>query len=129
MGASTYVMRSAAAGVMSLVWLGAMFTPAAADGVVDVVPYQVVPNPVPYPGGFQSHVAFDDDLLLVSTNTSAGFPGSGAAIVYQNGPSGWQPAATFQPAGRVPSDLFGERVDIDGDVAVVGAPGENNNGG
>lgn len=50
----------------------------------------------------------------------------GSAYVFANGGSGWAQAQKLRASDATRGDAFGYTVAVDGDVAVVGAPGSNN---
>ena len=80
------------------------------------------------PDGFGRSMDADGELIII------GAPGldagSGAALIYRNEqPGGWGPPARLVPATRSEDTRFGTAVAIDGDVALVSAPGENDGAG
>ena len=80
------------------------------------------------PDGFGAALAADGDLVLV------GAPGlddgTGAALLYRRDAGGeWREVARLAPEGAGGDAGFGRAVALDGDVAVVGAPGEGEGAG
>ena len=62
-------------------------------------------------------VALDDDAAVL------GAPGSNEAFVFVRGGGGWTKGPTFRPSeARVPDPFYGQILDLDAGVAVVGAP-------
>ncbi len=55
-------------------------------------------------------------------------PGSGAAYIFRNSGTTWSQEAKIQPGDPVAEHGFGSTVGISGDVAVVGAPGDDGDG-
>ena len=74
---------------------------------------------------FGATVAADLDTFAVAAPAQHNPSGSpiGAVYVYTVGPSSLTLEAVLQPSGLIPSDLFGQDVDIVGDTIAVGAPG------
>jgi hypothetical protein len=76
--------------------------------------------------GFGERLAIDGDHLVVGAYQAdrGANADEGAAYIYEND-GGWQHAVTLSRSGTAgASHRFGFSVAIDGDVAVVGAPGE-----
>ena len=76
-------------------------------------------------GGYLGHsVSISGDTAIVGgfSDENNGVY-SRSAYVFQNGPSGWTQVAKLLPEDDAPSDLFGKSVAIDGNTAVIGAPG------
>lgn len=76
--------------------------------------------------GFGKSVALSGDTALV------GAPGKdfadtddGSAYVFTCSGSSWSEQAQLTAADHAPSDLFGSKVALSGDTALVGAPGDN----
>lgn len=68
-------------------------------------------------------VAIDGVRVLAGAHAAQGIvPDSGTATIFESGPSGWVSTATLMASDGMPYDGFGLAVDLDGDVAVVGAP-------
>lgn len=79
---------------------------------------------------FGTALSLRGDLLVVGApgDTDAGGPGAGAAYVIQLGTSTSTNSTTkvgTLPPNRGPGDQFGASVSQDGNVILVGAPGEN----
>ena len=77
---------------------------------------------------FGYSVAISGDLAIVGArldwdNGSA----SGASYVF-DGSAGWSQVARLSPADAAANDQFGTSVAISGDVAIVGAPGDRDDG-
>jgi len=74
---------------------------------------------------FGNIVAADEDTFIVSAPAQHNSVASpiGAVYVYTVGSSTISLQAVLQPSTIIPSDLFGQDVDIVGDTIVVGAPG------
>lgn len=74
---------------------------------------------------FGKVVAAHKDTFVVSAPAkhNTGASPIGAVYVYTVGPSTISLQTVLQPSGLIPSDLFGQDVDIVGDTIVVGAPG------
>lgn len=70
-------------------------------------------------------VAADGDTFVVAAPAQHNSGGSpvGAVYVYTVGVSTVSLQAILQPSGMIPTDLFGQDVDMIGDTIVVGAPG------
>ena len=52
-----------------------------------------------------------------------GAPASNEAVVFERGPDGWESIARLSPTqARVPDPFFGQFLDLDGDLAALGAP-------
>lgn len=75
--------------------------------------------------GFGRAVAVSGTTILVGANgADARGPDSGAAYVFERNPSGeWVEVQKLVGHELRPGDFFGWSVAVDGDVAVVGAPG------
>ncbi len=73
-----------------------------------------------------SAVALGDDLALVGApgHDGAG-EDAGVVIAYRPDDDGWREAARYRPNDLPPGARFGAALALHGDVAVVGAPGEN----
>lgn len=74
--------------------------------------------------GFGRAIAIDGDRALVGApgDDDAAF-GAGAVYVFERVGGLWTEVDKLAPAGAVSSEEFGAAVDLDGDVAVIGAPG------
>ena len=76
------------------------------------------------PDGFGRSLAADGGLVLV------GAPTLGAAVIYRRDAQGeWRETGRLAPEGSGEEAGFGNAVALDGDVAVVAAPGENEGAG
>ena len=77
---------------------------------------------------FGSSVAISGDVLIVGAELDDNLGNnSGTAYIFRNGPDGWiveQELVAFDGAA---GDFFGVAVWIDGDVAIVGAVGDDDN--
>ena len=74
--------------------------------------------------GFASSLAIDTDTLIVgSPNQNSN---TGAAYVYYRTDATWSQQAQLTADDGAANDRFGAAVDVDGDRAVVGAPGVQN---
>jgi hypothetical protein len=73
-----------------------------------------------------SALALGDDLAFVGApgHDGAG-EDAGVVIVYRPAADGWREAARWRPDDLPPGARFGAALTAHGDVAVVGAPGEN----
>lgn len=89
---------------------------AAADGMQD--------------DHFGEAVAISGDTVVVGVSRhAANGPFSGAAYVFTRSGTTWTQQAKLVPSDGVADDEFGKSVAIDGDVAIVGAPGRANDTG
>ncbi len=78
---------------------------------------------------FGNSVALDGNVALVGTPLDDdNGSGSGSAYVFRWDGSSWVQEAKLTPSDGAPLDLFGNSVAIDGDTAVVGASGDDDNG-
>jgi len=79
---------------------------------------------------FGCSVAVSDELALVGAEGAhAAAPGGGAAYVYERAESGtWTETAQLIPDDVANSDVFGGSVALDGDMAVIGAVGDDDPG-
>lgn len=78
------------------------------------------------PAWFGTGVSIDNDVIVVGA-----WPGglSGKAYVFRHDGQTWMPEAVLEPeAGSSPTDFFANTVDISGDVIVVSASGDVQNG-
>lgn len=71
---------------------------------------------------FGSAVAIDGDVIAVAAIAAGG---SGQVYVFQRSGSTWNQVDQLLPLVPTPSSFFGNGVAVDGDVIVVGAPGED----
>lgn len=86
------------------------------------------PGTVPsYDGG---KVAISGDALILGapTHDGGGCCDWGAAFVYRRAPGGWTLEATLIPSDAAHGQQFGIDVDLEGDVAVVGADRDDEHG-
>ena len=75
---------------------------------------------------FGVDVAIDGTRILIGADLHDGKGSdSGAAFVYELGPFFWELRATLTATDTTANDRFGCSVDLDGDVAIVGASREN----
>ncbi len=78
-------------------------------------------------------VAVDDDVILIGARDEQndGLVESGSAYVFRYDPDtrGWSEEAKLTDPGVEEGDVLGFRVSISGDVALVGAPGNDDAGG
>lgn len=72
--------------------------------------------------GFGESVATNGDEVLVGAPRAGS--GSGAAVLFVAGDDGWAQSAVLDAADEPERAGFGTAVDIEGDLAAVGAPGE-----
>ena len=80
------------------------------------------------PDGFGGALAADGDLVLIGASTADG--GRGAALLYRRDAQGeWSEAGRLAPGGAGEDAGFGGAVALDGGVAVVSAPGEDDGAG
>lgn len=91
---------------------------------------------------FGSAVAVSGNTAIIGvpndSSTPAGINGdpwtpgikkqSGSAYIFERGPDGWAQTAYIKASNSGRGDNFGGSVDIDGDLAVVGAPYEESRG-
>jgi N-acetylneuraminic acid mutarotase len=81
---------------------------------------------------FGESVSVSGDLALIGANGNddAG-PDSGSAYVYRYDPSSgeWIEEAKLTASDTAPADLFGGSVSVSGDLAVIGAFGDDDAGG
>ncbi len=75
-------------------------------------------RPVLGPGTFGSEVAIDSTAALITQSGDGG-------RVFASMPPGGQPQELIRPSGVFNSSEFGQSLDLFGDLAVVGAPGED----
>ncbi|MDA1265315.1 MAG: FG-GAP repeat protein [Planctomycetota bacterium] len=75
-------------------------------------------------------VAIDGDRLIVGARygDAPGAVDSGAAYVFERSAGQWTEVAKLVASDAAPIDYYGRAVDIEGDVAVVGAWGNDDNG-
>jgi len=87
------------------------------------------PNPLTSNGGyFASDIGLDGagDLAIVGANRDDGpldINVSGTARMFYAINGAWEEHQTIRPDDPDPGELFGESVDIDGDTAIIAAPG------
>ena len=99
-----------------------VYSPAA-DGWTETSRLSLSAAPAP-PDGFGRSLAAGGGLVLV------GAPDLGAAVFYGRDARGqWRETGRLTPDGPVEGAGFGSAVALDGDVAVVAAPGENEGAG
>ncbi len=68
-------------------------------------------------------VAIDGPRVLAGAYDAEGIgPDTGAAYIFTEGAGGWASSATLAASDGLPYDLFGLATDLQGDIAVVGAP-------
>ena len=73
-----------------------------------------------------SDVALEGDRLLAGARSDAtAAPGAGAAYVFGQVAGAWVQLQRLEVASPSAGDRFGDRVDLDGGRALVGAPGED----
>jgi hypothetical protein len=74
---------------------------------------------------FGTSVAISGDTAIVGAMASNAIGGmnSGAAYVFRKTVSGWRQAAKIAPSGLPDWSCFGTSVALDGDIAVISAPG------
>jgi hypothetical protein len=99
-------------------------------------PWKEIAKIFPVDGGpidaFGTSVAIDGDTVVIGApfNDSIAYR-SGSAYVYrrdQGGPDAWGQVAKITPPDGVEEGLFGTSVSLSGDIVVVGAPGDDDNG-
>jgi hypothetical protein len=79
--------------------------------------------------GFGSSVAVAGERVLVGAFADDDLAlNAGQVFVFEKGPGGWSESASFGPASLDPNDWFGASVALDGDLALVGAPGDDEEG-
>lgn len=76
---------------------------------------------------FGVSVAVSDDRILVGARNN-GTNEQGAAYLFERGLLGWVEVHKFEASDAASGDYFGSACDIDGDVVVVGAYGDNQHG-
>jgi hypothetical protein len=81
----------------------------------------VRPSPVAYNEEFGTSVALDDGVAIVGAINDA--PGPGAAYIFAVDSAGTTQRAKLTPSDSRVFDSFGRAVAIDGNYALVGAPG------
>lgn len=78
---------------------------------------------------FGKSVAINDDYAIVGAPTHYSVGGNGAAYVFEKPGGGWSNMASetqkLTASDGAPSDYFGCSVDVDGNVAVIGAEGDD----
>jgi hypothetical protein len=75
-------------------------------------------------GSFGRAISLGPNTILIGAPNDSTFGQSvGAAHVFARSASGWQQVAKLIALNGQPVDLFGSAVALDGDLAVVGAPG------
>lgn len=84
------------------------------------------PSPVAYDEEFGTSVALSDGVAIVGAINDA--PGPGAAYIFTVGGAGTTQRAKLTPSDSRVFDHFGRAVGIDGNYAVVGAPGAGTKG-
>ena len=95
----------------------------AAEGWSETARLSLSAAPAP-PDGFGRSLAADGGLVLV------GAPTLGAAVFYRRDTEGeWRETGRLTPRDAGEETGFGSAVALDGDVAVVAAPGENEGAG
>ena len=100
---------------------------AGADGWTEVARLAATPVGEP-PDGFGRALAAAGDLVLAGAPGWNG--GAGAVLVYRRGPGdGWTEVGRLAPESLGEDARFGSAVAVDGDVAVVSAPGEGDGAG
>lgn len=79
---------------------------------------------------FGSSVALDGGTLLIGAegNSHAGGDRAGAAYVYVGSGATWQAQAKLTASDAEADDFLGYSVDIQGDLAIVGSPGDDDGG-
>lgn len=76
---------------------------------------------------FGFDLALDGDTALIGAPEQDGpSPGTGAAYFYTFDGLGWTPVQKLTPVAPTAFDFFGNYVDLEGDLAVVASPGDNN---
>lgn len=76
---------------------------------------------LPAGSGFGAAIAVDGAVALVGAPQAD--DARGAVFVFRRADGGWRLAARLTPAGAEPGDGVGAAVALDGDLALVGAPG------
>ena len=79
------------------------------------------PSPVAYDEEFGTSVALSGGIAIIGAINDA--PGPGAAYIFSVGGTGTTQRAKLTPSDSRVFDHFGRSVGIDGNYAVVGAPG------
>ena len=78
---------------------------------------------------FGFSVSISDEIAIVGAyGDDDNEPGSGSAYIYERQGSTWNEAAKLTASDRAGLDRFGYRVSNSGDLAIVGAPGDDDNG-
>ena len=67
----------------------------------------------------------DIDVNTVISGASGHGLGAGAAYIFEQDPTGWTETARLTARDGAPGDRFGASVAVSGDVAIVGASGDN----
>ncbi len=95
--------------------------------VSDLLVDELSPDEDTIPGLFGYSVSMSGDMAIVTgiSDDDNGVYGR-SAYVFQNGPSGWTKVAELMPDDGTAGDWFGKSVAIDGNTAVIGAPGSRN---
>jgi hypothetical protein len=89
---------------------------------------ELLPAPADPGDWFAWSVAIDGDTILVGASQDDDNGGNaGAVYVFVDDGSGWTLQEKLLASDGAAPDLFGYDVDIDGDVAVIGAPNDNTN--
>ena len=106
-------------------YAGAVYVYVRSGG--DWVPQGVLTAPAPQAGdGFGAAVALNGDTALVGADnrTAAGQSHAGAAYVFVRTGASWGLQAELTAAAAGANDWLGSAVALDGDTALVGAPGK-----
>ena len=77
--------------------------------------------------GFGDSVALEGDRALIGA--TAGISGPGAAHIFERSGSVWIETSVLTPGNGAPGDDFGSSVALSGNLALVGARGENGDSG
>ncbi len=100
-----------------------------------VLPFSAGATIFPFnsPGGetgdyFGTAVAVDGNYAIFGA-TGAGDENGGRAYIYKYDGTSWQLLQELNPGTLDGGDLFGQAVDISGDYTIVGAPGDDTQGG
>ncbi|MGB0370485.1 MAG: FG-GAP repeat protein [Opitutales bacterium] len=80
-----------------------------------------------FPEDFGTSVSLDGDTALVGSSRDS--HGRSAGFVFGRGGDSWNLNSVLIMVDEEPSDRVGASVALDGDIAILGAPGDDTNGG
>lgn len=121
-------LRPPASLLSILLAAGAATTPAAAqaDGRFDGPLHEATLSASDsyYYDWFGYSVSISGKTALIGApNKDYPYPWQGEAYVFVKSPGSWGPQALLTVGGLVPGSAFGKSVSLDGDTALIGAPG------